>query len=194
MRLSSAQEGDMTDPIVPDEAGPPSAPPGVAPYVSPEAPPTTPPAPAGRTFTGWRALLIIGVILLPLAAILWVVKDNAAAGDLKVGDCFDVPEKSSVSTVTHHPCTEAHTGEVFLVADYTEGTAYPISLSLDRFIRTTCAPAFEAYVGQDVDSHPDLTIGYFYPSRDGWTNGDRGITCYATREDSGQMTTSVKGT
>jgi hypothetical protein len=146
--------------------------------------------PAGRK----GALIAIGILVVPLAVILYAVKDNAAADDLKVGDCFDVPTATTVQTVQHHPCTEAHGAEVIGVAEYTEGgTTYPISFVLEPFVTATCVPAFQAYVGADVDAVPDLSIGYFYPSRDSWSSGDRTITCYVARTDDGQMTESVKG-
>jgi hypothetical protein len=128
-----------------------------------------------------------------LAVVLWLVRDNQSVGDLTVGTCFDVPERSSdISTVTRHACTEAHDAEVFLVADYTEGSTYPISLSLERFIDSACVPAFATYVGEDFDTSEDLNIGYFYPSRDGWDRGDRAITCYAVRADGAKLTVTVK--
>jgi hypothetical protein len=49
------------------------------------------------------------------------------------------------------------------------------------------------YAGREINADPDLSIGYFYPSRDGWSSGDRTITCYVARSDEGPMTQSVKG-
>ncbi|HYN68639.1 MAG TPA: septum formation family protein [Candidatus Eisenbacteria bacterium] len=142
----------------------------------------------------WRTAIVIGVIVVFLAIVLYVVRNSVSAGDLKVGDCFDIPTQTTIKTVDHHPCTESHTAEVILVADYTgEGSTYPISLRLNSFVEEHCQPAFTTYVGREIDSLPDLSIGYFYPSRDGWENGDRTITCYVARSDEGQMVESVKG-
>jgi hypothetical protein len=136
-------------------------------------------------------------VVVLLAIILFAVRNNVAAGDLKVGDCFDVPTLGSsvtVKTVEHHGCTEAHTAEVFAVADYSgSGSTYPGPAAFDTFVTATCNPAFQNYVGIDVNAHPDLTIGYFYPLAEGWSKGDRGVTCYAERVDSAPMTKSVKG-
>jgi hypothetical protein len=140
-----------------------------------------------------RAVLVIGAIAAFLAIVLYAVKDNTAADDLKAGDCFDLPTASSVSTVTHHPCTEAHTAEVFHVVEFTGSDMdFPVSFVLSRFVNENCAPAFETYVGTDIDSNADFAVGYFYPDSDGWSNGDRTITCYITRADEGPMTESVK--
>ena len=114
---------------------------------------------------------------------LWSVKDNQSADDLAIGTCFDIPTSTSVSTVTKIDCTVAHDAEVFLNNEYTgDASSYPISLTLDRYAGETCTPAFETYSGQAADT-TNLTIGYFYPTRDGWEGGDRTITCYAYRGD-----------
>ncbi len=53
------------------------------------------------------------------------------AGDLKVGDRFDVPTVASQSTTVkdfqHHPCSELHSGEVFFIANVPgeANAAYP---------------------------------------------------------------------
>lgn len=141
-----------------------------------------------------RSGVTIGVIVAFLAIVLYVVRNSVSAGDLKVGDCFDIPTGATIKTVDRHPCTEIHTAEVILVADYTgDESTYPISLRLDSFVEDNCGPAFTTYVGREIDSVPDLSIGYFYPSRDGWENGDRTITCYVARSDEGPMVESVKG-
>ena len=78
------------------------------------------------------------------------------------------------------------------VVDYS-GSGTLSRPAFDVFVVATCNPAFQAYVGIDVNADPDLSIGYFYPLADGWSSGDRGVTCYAERVDSGPMTNSVKG-
>lgn len=174
----------MTDPIVPDGPGSLNA-----------ATPSPTTIPTGRQLAGRKGLLIVILVLvLPLAIILWAVKDNVAADDLKVGDCFNVPAGLTVQTIQHFPCTEPHTAEVFHVAEYTGGGAtVPISLNRGSFVDTTCTPAFETYVGSPFDAEPDLSIGYFYPSTDGWSSGDRTFTCYVARTDEAPITQSVKG-
>jgi hypothetical protein len=168
-------QAQAPDPATVDEAP--------APWTAPEAPKPS----RGRTF------LIIGAIVVFLAVVLFVVRNSAAADDLKVGECFDVPTQSTIDTVTKHPCNESHGAEVIFVGEYS-GDTYPISLNLDSYIEESCVPAFEAYVGQNIDSQAALSIGYFYPSRDSWDSGDRTITCYALHTDESPMTESVKGT
>ena len=136
---------------------------------------------------------IIGAIVVFLAVVLFAVRNNVAADDLKVGDCFNIPNGTSIQTVEKHPCNENHNGEVFFVGEYTEGSNYPISLTLDRYIESACVPAFEAYLGRSIDSEPALSVSYFYPSMDGWDDGDRTITCYVSQPDKSPMTESLKG-
>ena len=162
----------------------------------PSDPGTTAPAPSAPASRGdkLRLFLILGGIVAFLAIVLWAVRDNQSAGDLAVGTCFDVPGRDTdISTVTRHECTEAHDAEVFHVAEYTTGSTYPISITLDSFIDDTCVPVFATYVGEEFETSPDLTIGYFYPSRDGWNDGDRTVTCYLVREDKSKLTESIKG-
>lgn len=157
----------------------------------PVAPPPQPPAP-GNQPSKLRVAIPLLVIGGFLAFVLWAVRDNQSADDLAVGTCFDVPTQTSVSTVTRHDCTEAHDAEVFHNAQYDgDSDSYPISLTMERFVTDTCGPVFETYVGEAFEDS-DLTIGYFHPSRDGWQDGDRTVTCYAQRIDEAKLTQSVK--
>lgn len=140
----------------------------------------------------WRVAIPLVIIGGFLAFVLWSVRDNQSADDLAAGTCFDVPTETTVSTVTKRPCSEAHDAEVFHNVEYDGDSAtYPISLTMDRFVTETCGPALATYVGQALEVG-DLTIGYFHPSRDGWDDGDRTVTCYAQRIDDAKLTQSVK--
>jgi len=139
-------------------------------------------------------VIIIGVIVAFLAIVLYMTKDNTAADDLKAGDCFDIPTGDTVKTVVHHACTEPHTAEVFHVVEYSgSDMTTPITLVIDQFASTACEPVFATYVGKAAAAMPDLTIGYFYPTADGWSRGDRTITCYVSKADESSMSSSLKG-
>ena len=168
----------------PAGAGPPEA--NANPPASWAAPPTAKQSGRGR------AIIIIVAIVAVIGLILFVVRNNVDANDLKVGDCFVIPTTTSIQTVEKHPCNESHNAEVIFVGEHT-GETYPIALSLDSFVEDNCVPAFATYVGTEIDAAGDLTIGYFYPSRDTWSGGDRTFTCYAANEDESPMTESVKG-
>ena len=158
---------------------------------APWQPPVEPTAAAKPRGRG-RTILIVGAIVVFLAVVLYVVRNQASADDLKVGECFDVPTQTTIDTVEKHACNESHGAEVIFVGEYS-GDTYPISPSLDSYIEESCVPAFESYVGQDIDSQAELSIGYFYPSRDSWDSGDRTVTCYIVNTDASPMTQSVKG-
>jgi len=106
-----------------------------------------------------------------------------SAADLAVGDCFNEPAATDdITEVQRRPCAEAHDAEVFAVLTWDRDT-YPIDLSLDSFIDEQCLPIFESFTGTAFDSQTDLTVGWFYPSRSSWDDGDREITCYLVRPD-----------
>ena len=135
---------------------------------------------------------IIGAVLL--GGFLFRDRISGNAGDLQVGDCFDVPAlDTNISDVQHHPCTEPHTGEVVYVGDHpaAKGTAFAESL-LVEFAGTSCLPAFDAYIGSN--SADGVDIGAFYPVVKDWDGGDREITCYLYKIDGTSMHGSLKGT
>lgn len=138
-----------------------------------------------------RPVIIVVALVVFIGVVLFLVRDNVAADDLKVGDCFNVPNGTTVQTVEKRPCNESHTAQVIFAGDY-DGDSYPISLSLERYIGEKCIPAYEEYLGRDLDSEPQLSVGYFHPTRDGWDGGDRKVTCYITQPDDSPMTESLR--
>lgn len=142
-------------------------------------------------------LLRVGIIAA-IAGGAWVFRDyiSGNATDLVVGDCFDAPTTAvdeTVEDVAHHPCTDAHTAEVFFVADHPAG-AYPGEEAFDTFTRDNCPPAFTTYTGLDfyADQAADYDIGVLYPLEEGWDRGDHEITCYIVRIDDGPMTAPLR--
>ena len=95
--------------------------------------------------------------------------------------------------VQHHPCTEAHDGEVYLIAN-TDLESYPLVFGFDKWASEHCLGVpFESYVGQPAEERLDIDVGYFAPTREGWEGGDREMTCYLTPADGGTTTQSYKG-
>jgi len=132
----------------------------------------------------------------------YVFRDHLTGyvGDLRVADCFDEPESFAAGTtdtvedVQHRPCTDAHDAEVFAVLTHSTGStvAYPSEDAFDRFVGDNCVPAFENYTGRLYSAATDFDIGWFYPSEEGWQDGDRVVTCYVYRVDGLQLKGSVK--
>jgi hypothetical protein len=126
----------------------------------------------------------------------FVLRDrlSSSAGDLQVGDCFDDPAGASeISDVQHHPCSEAHNAEVVYLGKLSgSDSTYPSDAAVEDWIRSNCLPAWSTYTGKVFDLEPVLTLGYYQPTQEGWSHGDRDVICYAAREDQGPMTGSVK--
>ena len=161
------------------------------PPLAPPAMPAMSPAPKPSKL---RTYVSIAVLVVILGAVVWAVKDNQSAGDLGIGQCFDVPTGSTIKTVVKHACTEAHDAEVFYVGEYSgTDTEDPGIVGWNAYIDSACLPVFETYTGESADTSADLTYGWFYPSEAGWNAGDRTFTCYANRKDEAKLAQSVKG-
>jgi len=143
-----------------------------------------------------RGLLIrIGIIAaLILGGFLIKQFVSGSASDLSVGDCFDPPTTAgqTVKDVQHHPCTDLHGGEVIFVGKFTGLTDFPTDDQVQQFISDNCLPAYTAYTGTDLFDTDGADLGYFSPTSDGWTKGDRGVICYATRLDNAPTKGSVR--
>jgi len=142
-------------------------------------------------------LIVLGVIVV-LGAGAFIFKDflSGNASNLEVGQCFDLPTSAqeTVEDVQHHPCDQAHGGEVFFVGKSaaSKDTAYPSDAELSAEVFGLCDPAFATYTGKDSNTDPEWTYGYFVPTADGWKDGVRGIICYAAKIDGSSTTQSIK--
>jgi Septum formation len=135
-------------------------------------------------------LIILVVVIVGGVAVAFLFRDrlSGSASELRVGDCFQVPAGDTVDDVQHSPCTEAHDGEVLVVADYPGGDSYPTSDDFDSWVQTECVDhAFADYVGASFDSRQDIDLGYLYPQSDGWASGDRQMICYLTPASGGTV-------
>lgn len=145
---------------------------------------------------GW--ILRLGIIAaVVIGGLIFRDRLSSSAGDLALGDCFDVPSASTnIKDVQHHPCTESHTGEVFAIVTHsaTKGTPSLTEAQLFTYLSSACGPLFTSYVGEEAASQQILDFGAFYPRADDWNDGDRRFTCYAYRVDDKPMTSSVKKT
>lgn len=133
-------------------------------------------------------IIIGGLILRPFL--------SGSAGDLKVGDCFDLPSAAieTVKDVQHQPCDQDHGGEVFFVGDYpgSGSDPYPTDDEMITFLTSTCLPAYSAYTGTDIAAQDVFDIGWFQPTADGWKGGDQSVICYAYRLDETRFRGSLK--
>lgn len=144
-----------------------------------------------------RGLLIRVGIIAAIAIGAFILRPfiTGNAGDLAVGDCFDEPttQGTTVKDVQHHPCTDLHDAEVFFVGNYEPSTStFPSDAEFVDFIQDRCIGAFTAYTGLDFNAARDLDYGAFYPTSEGWSDGDHKITCYVVKVDSTQFNASIK--
>ena len=131
----------------------------------------------GRWMIGIGLVAVIAIGALVFRDVL-----PGGGGELKVGDCFDVPTSREIDHLQHHPCAEAHDGEVILVSDFTGSDTYPTTTAFESWVKTECAgTAFQDYVGEFFEARKDLDLGYFPPNKGRWTRDrDRMMICYVT--------------
>src|SRR5262249_20602897 len=139
----------------------------------------------GVRVRGWVIRIAI-IAVIVIGGLIFRDRLSGNAGDLKVGDCFDVPTANvDVKDVQHHPCTESHTGEVFALVTHpaAKGTPPLDQNALVDFLSSSCGPIWVTYIGQEAAGSQVFDIGAFYPRDQDWNNGERGVTCYTYRID-----------
>jgi hypothetical protein len=119
--------------------------------------------------------------------------------DLQVGDCFmdgsatptspdDTTEVDSVDAI---PCEQSHNAEVFANIELPDGD-FPGDGPVTDTAETRCYDEFEPYVGLDYESS-EYNFGWFVPTSQSWSNGDRTINCVLYLNDGGVSTGSAQG-
>jgi len=138
---------------------------------------------------------IVGLFVIGgIGAVIFRDRLSSDAGTLAVGECFDDPAGAQeIKDVQHHPCTEAHNAEVVFLGKLPDGGgSFPTTATVQDWVRGNCVPAWNAYTGKDFDTDTVLSLGFYQPSPDGWSGGDRTVVCYASRTDGAPLTSSVK--
>lgn len=107
---------------------------------------------------------------------------------LNVGDCVnDSTISGEVETLPTVSCSISHDAEVFDEVVITE-TDYPGQKALDAEADVACADSFPEFVGISY-ADSTLAFSYYVPTKYGWDDGDRIITCVisAVDEDNNQQ-------
>lgn len=121
------------------------------------------------------AWLLTALFVLSVAA---CDRISQSALDLNVGDCFKVPEDETISDVQRAPCNEPHSGEVFFVGDFPDQDTYPAKAEFTAWAEQHCqAAAFAEYTGRTYEEAEEIDLSWFFPTPDGWGDGDREMTC-----------------
>jgi len=155
-----------------------------------------------------------GFLLLVLGPAAWGFIDGALNGadrndsgviaeagdlevnELRVGDCFDLPsgteDDTEIMEVEAIPCGEAHQNEVYVVTNYGGSDSYPGEAAVWDYADQFCLSAFNTFVGMAYEDST-LDFGYFYPSPDGWADGDTEIACVLYDYTGAPLAGSMRG-
>ena len=113
---------------------------------------------------------------------------NAGVFSIKVGDCLnDATATGTVTTAPVVPCTEPHDSEAYKSVEMS-GSAFPGADAVTSQANEACAAAFPDFIGTPYDNS-NLSISYYFPTKESWANGDRQILC--TAFDDGVKTTGT---
>ena len=159
-------------------------------------------APLLRRPGPYVAILIVAAVIAVIAAGLAGQADRDASGaivkggdveanQLKVGDCFDIPQGEFVD-VTARPCSEPHDAELVGIVRYPGPDRQPYPSQKDFFeaARGGCMKSFAEHVGIPLQRSA-LDMSTITPSKGGWGAGDRQIQCVVTAPQ-GKLKASVR--
>lgn len=182
-------------------------PPGPGGYPGGGAYPTPPPSTGGGSK---KPLLIVGGIVVAIIVVIIgaavVFGDDAErdeegniteAGqedvfDLQVGDCWNDPAETEMSSVSAVPCSEPHDAEVFHEFDIPDADSYPGETTVTEQADAGCYAEFESFVGIAPESS-SLGVYYLYPTQQSWDElDDRTVSCMIT-DPAGPNTGTLAG-
>ena len=112
--------------------------------------------------------------------------------DLKVGDCFDIPDDANGNALLFSTCDVLHTYEAYSIETMPGDSTFPGEGAVSDYAETTCLDAFQAYVGK---SYATSFYGVYYitPSKETWEGvNDREVLCLVYPYDGTQSTGSAK--
>ena len=141
--------------------------------------------------------LIIGVVIVAALGVGGFFFRDFVSGsvvDLKVGDCFDVPDGASTfSSLRRTSCDTPHSGEVFHVFDATTtaGATYPSDPDWGALIYPVCDPQFDAWTGTSIETSTVVRYRFLVPSKDEFDRGGRRVTCFLSRTDGQKLDTPL---
>lgn len=154
-----------------------------------------------RIVLGVAVVVVVGVIGYMVSAGRSSTGEINKAGDLapselRVGDCYDLPEASadasaSIGKTVAKPCTESHRYELYFQADMPAGD-YPTDAAFSEWVTANCAAPFEAYVGTPY-ADSSLEVYWMYPDPKAWRTGDHLVQCAVGDPNGKVFTKSLKG-
>ncbi|CAN5416581.1 septum formation family protein [soil metagenome] len=113
---------------------------------------------------------------------------DADVFSIRVGDCLDDATSSgTVTTAPIVPCSTPHDSEAYTSIKMAGG-AFPGADAVKTQADEGCAKAFPDFIGIPYDDS-NLSISYYFPTKESWSNGDHEIMC--TVYDEGAKTTGT---
>ena len=108
--------------------------------------------------------------------------------DMKIGDPNKTYEFSSFKAV---PCTDLHDAEMFSMK-ILAFTPYPGEDALYGELSDFCVDDFTSYTGLQYDSSSPYKILPLVPLEEGWSNGDRKVSCLAALISGEKLSESIR--
>ncbi|MER6613849.1 DUF4190 domain-containing protein [Streptomyces xantholiticus] len=146
---------------------------------------------AGIVLSSISTLLVLLMVLTGGAREAWNgfregFEDAARSkgtGDLRRGDCFNVPGgdlERVVVNVETVPCDEEHDAEVSGTYRLQKSDPAPGSPRGETFAEERCLDINAAYARDSWALPKDVETYYYIPTEEGWSGGDRMLTCAFT--------------
>lgn len=114
-----------------------------------------------------------------------------SAFQVKVGECFNVPDDGTTESVTRVEkvaCSEPHTFEAFKSSKLTTYDSFPGTKAIKTEATGACTDAFQEFAG-DTPRASIFQLKWFVPDEESWVRGDREILCLVTPDEDGVQTT-----
>ena len=131
-----------------------------------------------------------------------VIEAGEGGGEvLEIGDCINIPsevktgdpsETIELSSFKVTPCTELHDAEIFSSKILAFAT-YPGEDALYGDLSDFCIDDFTSYTGLQYDSSTLFKIFPMIPLEDGWSRGDRTLTCLTSLISGEKLGASIRG-
>ena len=119
---------------------------------------------------------------------------------LKIGDCVQIPNEfktgdpnrtNEISSFKAVSCTDLHDAEMFSMK-ILAFTPYPGEDALNGELSDFCVDDFTSYTGLQYDSSSPYKILSLIPLEEGWSNGDRKVSCLAALISGEKLSESIR--
>jgi hypothetical protein len=184
----------MDTPYIPGDGSPSLPPPSTPPPAPNDAvmpppidalAPMQPPMQVVKPRAWWKSWSIIIPAVVGVFLIIGFIANRGStdAEDLNSGDCFEFPGLDNIRDVKDEPCDGPHESEVLAKVEAPGSAPFPSSALPGSTAGEAEQACNDAVANLDVNFEnvpEDAALGFFYPARESWADGDRTLTCYVT--------------